>query len=93
MRKHFHGRNITHRVGSVLYSHEETLAWPQPGADPGFQVRGGAHLKELRREEGGANNFGVFRVKNYDFMPKNHIFTNFRGARAGCSSLDPPLAT
>jgi hypothetical protein len=32
------------------------------------------HLKKLRREEGGANNFGVFRVKNYDFMPKNLIF-------------------
>ena len=33
------------------------------GADPGFQVRGGgAHLKKLRREEGGANIFGVFRV-------------------------------
>jgi hypothetical protein len=44
------------------------------GADPGFQVRG-AHLIKLRRAEGGANIFGVFRVKNYDFMPKNHIFS------------------
>ena len=44
------------------------------GADPGFQVRGGGvHLKKLHREEGGANNFGIFRVKNYDFMPKNLI--------------------
>ena len=42
------------------------------GADPGFQVRG-AHLKKLRR----AKNFGVFRVKNHDFTPKNHIFSNF----------------
>jgi hypothetical protein len=26
--------------------------------------------------------FGVFRVKNHDFTPKNHIFSNFReGAR------------
>ena len=49
------------------------------GADPGFQVRGGAHLKKLRRAEGGANIFGVFRVKNHDFTPKNHIFSNFRG--------------
>jgi hypothetical protein len=49
------------------------------GADPGFQVRGGAHLKKLRRAEGGANIFGVFRVKNLDFTPKNHIFSNFRG--------------
>jgi hypothetical protein len=26
--------------------------------------------------------FGVFRVKNHDFTPKNHIFSNFRGVRA-----------
>jgi hypothetical protein len=35
---------------------------------------GGVHLKELRRAEGGAKFFGVFRVKNHDFTPKNHIF-------------------
>ena len=58
-----------------------------PGADPGLQVRGGAHLKKLRRAEGGANIFGVFLVKNHDFTPKNHIFFNFRGARAGCTPL------
>jgi hypothetical protein len=41
------------------------------GADPGFQVRGGrAHLKKLRRAEGGAKRFEVFRVKNHDFTPK-----------------------
>ena len=44
------------------------------GADPGFQVRGGAHLKKLRRAEGGAKIFGVFRVKNHDFMPKKSYF-------------------
>ena len=37
---------------------------------------GGAHLKKLRRAEGGAKIFGVFRVKNYNFTPKNHIFSN-----------------
>ena len=31
--------------------------------------------------------FGVFRVKNHDFKPKNHIFSDFRGARAGCAPL------
>ena len=46
------------------------------GADPG-----GAHLKKLCRAEGGANIFGVFRVKNHDFMPKNHIFSNCGGRR------------
>ena len=45
-------------------------------ADPGFQVRGGgAQLKKLRRADRGAKIFGVFRVKNHDFTPKNHIFT------------------
>ena len=44
---------------------------------------GGAHLKKLRRTEGGAKIFGVFRVKNHDFTPKNHIFSNFRGSGVG----------
>ena len=47
------------------------------GADPGFQVRGGAHFKKLRRADGGAKIVGVFRVKNHDFTPKNHIFFQF----------------
>ena len=74
-----------------------------PGADPGFQVRGGGGgeggaLKKIAPSEGRRENFGEFRVKNHDFTPKNHIFSNFRGvggggARAGCapSPLDPPL--
>ena len=64
-------------------------------ADPGFQVRG-VHLKKLRRAEGGAKIFGVFRVKNHDFtQKKNHIFSNFGGGGlAGCAPpLDPPLDT
>ena len=54
---------------------------------------GGAHLKKLRRTEGGAKIFGVFRVRNHDFTPKNHIFSNFRGAHAGAPPppVDPPL--
>ena len=53
------------------------------GADPGFQARGGggALKKKLRRAEGGANIFGVFRVKNHDFTPKNHMFSNCEGRR------------
>ena len=94
-----------HAKSSVLYQ--------TSGADPGFQVRGGAHLKKLRRAkgyfvwkitilrqqikffpiaEGGAKIFGVFRVKNPDFTPKNLIFSNFRGgARRVRPPLDPPL--
>jgi hypothetical protein len=47
------------------------------GADAGFQVRGGAHLKKLRRAEGGAKMFGVFRVKNHDFYAKKSYFFKF----------------
>jgi hypothetical protein len=39
-----------------------------------FKLRG-EHLKKLRRAEGGAKMFGVFRVKNHDFTAKNHDFT------------------
>ena len=70
------------------------------GADPGFQVRGGALKKIapsrgiLRQKnhifsiaEGGAKIVEVFRVKNHDFTPKNHIFSNFRG---GARRVPPP---
>ena len=57
----------------------DKLCITHAGTDLEFQVRGGAHLKKLRRAEGGAKIFGVFRVKNHDFTPKNHIFSNFRG--------------
>ena len=53
---------------------------PYAGVDPGFQVRG-AHLKKLRRAEGGAKIFGVFRVKNHDFTPKKNIFLILGGVR------------
>jgi hypothetical protein len=43
---------------------------PLTGTGTGFQVRG-AHLKIYRRAEGGTNIFGVFRVKNHDFIWNN----------------------
>jgi hypothetical protein len=51
------------------------------GANPGFQVRGEAYLKKLRRAEGGSKIFGVFRVKNHDFTPKKIIFFPILGGR------------
>ena len=48
-----------------------------------FKLRG-AQLNNLRRAEGGAKFVGVFRVKNHDFTPNNHIFSNFRG---GCAKF------
>ena len=59
----------------------------------GISSQGGAHLKTLCRVEEGAKIFGVFRVKNHDFTPKNLIFFQFQGARAGCTPLDPPLVS
>jgi hypothetical protein len=45
------------------------------GADPGYQVRGGGGtLKKIAPSGGGREHFWVFRVKNHDFTPKNHIF-------------------
>ena len=58
------------------------------GADPGFQVRG-TDLKKLRRAEGGANIFWVFRVKNHDFTPKNYIFSNFMWGVGGRGEEHP----
>ena len=58
-----------------------------------FKVGGGAHLKKLRRAEGDANIFGVFRVKNNNFTQKINIFSNFRGGarRIRPPPLNPPL--
>ena len=48
---------------------------------------GRGRLKKMRRAEGGAKIFGVFRVKNLDFTPKNLIFSNFMG---GARRVRPP---
>jgi hypothetical protein len=34
----------------------------------------GGALKKIAPSRGRRENFGVFRVKNHDFTPKNHIF-------------------
>ena len=47
---------------------------PDQGRIQDFKLGGGAHLKKWRRAEGGANIFGVFRVKNHDFTQKKIIF-------------------
>ena len=60
--------------GGTIRKQSYISKYQYPGADPGFQVRGGVHLKKLHRAEGGAKHFGLFRVKN-------HIFSNFRGVR------------
>ena len=53
---------------------------PVQGRIQDFKI-GGVYLKKLRRAEGGAKIFGVFRVKNHDFTPKKYIFSNCGGRR------------
>ena len=51
-------------------------------------------LKKIAPSGGRRENFGVFRVKNHDFTPNNHIFSNFRGGARRVRlppPLDPPL--
>ena len=50
--------------------------------------KGGA-LKKIASSGGRRENFGIFRVKNHDFTPKNQFFSNFRGGGGGAP--DPPL--
>ena len=47
---------------------------------------GGRTSKKLPRAEGGAKIVEVFRVKNHDFTPKNHIFSIL----GGCAPPPPP---
>ena len=55
------------------------------GADPGFQVRGGA-LKKSHRAEGGGKIFGVFTI----FLKKKSYFFPILGGGTP-PPLDPPL--
>ena len=52
------------------------MALTHQGWNPRFQVRGGGTLKNIVPSGGRLEIFGVFRVKNHDFTPKNHIFSN-----------------
>jgi hypothetical protein len=67
-----------------------TCCLPSRG-DSEFQVRGGV-LKKIATNGGRRENFGGISCEKSRFYAKNHIFSNFRGARAGCAPLDPPLS-
>ena len=55
-----------------------------------FKLGGGAHLKKLRRAEGGAKFLGYFMWKITILRQKNHFFSNFRGgARARAPESAP----
>ena len=46
-----------------------------------FKLGGGGTLKKIAPSGGRRENVGVFRVKNHDFTPKNHVFQMPREAR------------
>jgi hypothetical protein len=52
---------------------------------------GGANFKKLRRAEGGAKHFGVFRVKKSRSYAKKSYFFKFLGGAVPQPPLDPPL--
>ena len=79
---------ITYCLYQKVFGHSVVIHLSNTGVDPGFQARGGGggwggggSLKKMHRTEGGAKIVGVFRVKNHDFTPKNHILSNFKGRR------------
>jgi hypothetical protein len=46
---------------------------------------GGGRIETNCAERREGEHFAVFRVKNHDFTPKNHIFSTFRGRAPGAS--------
>ena len=56
----------------MLLNEKQRIRYTQ-GRIQDFKL-GGAHLKKSRQAEGVAKNFGVFRVKNHDFVQKKIIF-------------------
>ena len=64
--------------------HRQTLLHSVQGRIQDFKL-GRAHLKKLRRAEGGAKIFRVFRVEKITILrPKNHIFSNCGGRLENC---------
>ena len=86
-----HWQTLSRNVVSSIPRHQREVHFKQDiytnqGRIQDFKL-GGAHLKKLRRAEGGAKIFGVFRVKNHDFTPKNHIFPILGGGGGGAKFL------
>jgi hypothetical protein len=77
------------QINSYRHAKTHDFAYPIQGRIQDFKL-GGAHLKKLRRAERGTNIIEVFRVKNHDFTPKNHIFSNFRARAPGAPPLTRP---
>ena len=51
---------------------------------------GGGALKKIAPSGGRRENLWGISCENHDFTPKNHILSNFRGARAGSTPAYQP---
>jgi hypothetical protein len=77
----------------VMHGEYRSVISSEQGRIQDFKL-GGAHLTKLRRAEGGAKIFGVFRMKNHDFK-QNILFFSILGGgeRRVRRPLDPPLVS
>ena len=78
---------------NLIFEPETITAQPWSGRIQDFKLGGGGHLKKFHRAEEDGKIVGVFRVKNYDFTPKNHIYFSILGGarRVRPPPLDPSL--
>ena len=83
-----HAGTVKYKRGNVFYVFfciPLFVPWPLYCLSFGYYFQGriqdfklgGAHLKKLRRAEGGAKNVGVFRVKKSRFYAKKSYFFQF----------------
>ena len=77
-------------ISCVIYMPVDLKTCICTEADPGFQVRGGALIKIAPSGGRRENCWGISCEKSR-FYAKKSYFSNFRGGRAGCALLDPPL--
>jgi hypothetical protein len=62
----------------------------KPGADPGFQVRGGAHLKKIAPSRGRREHFWDISCEKSRFYAKKIIFFPILGGGARSRVHPPP---
>jgi hypothetical protein len=69
----------------VMHGEYRSVISSEQGRIQDFKL-GGAHLTKLRRAEGGAKIFGVFRMKNHDFKQNILFFSILGGGGEGCAA-------
>jgi hypothetical protein len=73
----------------IVVKENKLIYCPIPGADPGFQVRGGGALKQIGRRE---RCWGISCEKSR-FYAKKIIFFPILGGRAPGARTPPPLGS